>query len=80
MVSSLVFFPMVFFLARIRRPALQYLDQGLTRIWSRRFLLVKTVDLGLKWVLMASDELIFRLDGALWLTIILKTRLTPRKP
>ena len=34
---------------------------------------------GLKWVHMARYELILRLDGALWLTIISKTPLTPRK-
>ena len=34
---------------------------------------------GVKWVHMARYELILRLDGALWLTIISKTPLTPRK-
>ena len=34
---------------------------------------------GLKWVHMARYELILRLDGALWLTIIAKTPLTSRR-
>ena len=34
---------------------------------------------GLKWVHMARYELILRLDGALWLTIIFKPLLTPKK-
>ena len=33
---------------------------------------------GLKWVHMARYELILRLDGALWLTIISKAALTPK--
>ena len=33
---------------------------------------------GLKWVHMARYELILRLDGALWLTIISKAPLTPK--
>ena len=33
----------------------------------------------LKWVHMARYELILRLDGALWLTIISKPPLTPRR-
>ena len=33
---------------------------------------------GLKWVHTARYELILRLDGALWLTIIFKTLLTPK--
>ena len=33
----------------------------------------------LKWVHMARYELILRLDGALWLTIISKPPLTPKK-
>ena len=34
---------------------------------------------GLKWVHMARYELILRLDGALWLTIIFKPLLTPKR-
>ena len=34
---------------------------------------------GLKWVHMARYELILRLDGALWLRIILKPLLTPKR-
>ena len=34
---------------------------------------------GLKWVHMARYELILRLDGALWLTIIFKPLLTPQR-
>ena len=41
--------------------------------------LSKHMIFGLKWVYMARYELILRLDGALWLTIISKTPLTPRK-
>ena len=33
----------------------------------------------LKWVHMARYELILRLDGALWLTIISKPLLTPKR-
>ena len=33
---------------------------------------MKTVEFDLKWVHMARCELILRLDGALWLTIISK--------
>ena len=36
--------------------------------------------IGLKWVHMARYGLILRLDGALWLTIILKPLLTPKRP
>ena len=32
----------------------------------------------MKWVHMARYELILRLDGALWLTIIPKTHLSPK--
>ena len=34
---------------------------------------------GLKWVHMGRYELILRLDGALWLTIIFKPLLTPKR-
>ena len=34
---------------------------------------------GLKWVHMARYELILRLVGALWLTIIFKPLLTPKR-
>ena len=33
----------------------------------------------LKWVHMARYELILRLDGALWFTIIFKPLLTPKR-
>ena len=36
------------------------------------------MEIGLKWVHMARYELILRLDGALWLTIIFKPLLTPK--
>ena len=36
------------------------------------------MEIGLKWVHMAQYELILKLDGALWLTIILKPLLTPK--
>ena len=35
--------------------------------------------IGLKWVHMARYELMLRLDGALWLRIILKPLLTPKR-
>ena len=35
--------------------------------------------LGLKWVHMAQYELILKLEGALWLRIILKPLLTPKR-
>ena len=34
---------------------------------------------GLKWVHMARYELILKLDGALWLRIIFKPLLTPKR-
>ena len=37
------------------------------------------MEFGLKWVHMAWYELILRLDGALWLTIIFKPLLTPKR-
>ena len=36
------------------------------------------MEFGLKWVHMGRYELILRLDGALWLTIIFKPLLTPK--
>ena len=36
------------------------------------------MEFGLKWVHMARYELILRLEGALWLRIILKPLLTPK--
>ena len=36
------------------------------------------MEFDLKWVHMARYELILRLDGALWLRIILKPLLTPK--
>ena len=36
------------------------------------------MEIGLKWVHMARYELILRLDGALWLTIIFRPLLTPK--
>ena len=50
---------------------LQFLD-----FWT---FLGKNMELGPKWVHMTRYELILKLDGALWLTIISKTPLTPRK-
>ena len=37
------------------------------------------MEFGLKWVHMAQYKLILRLDGALWLTIIFRPLLTPKK-
>ena len=52
-------------------------------IWSSDEVLnikfMRIIKFDLKWVHMARYELILRLDGALWLTIISKTPLTPRK-
>ena len=39
---------------------------------------MKNIEIGLKWVHMARYELILRLDGALWLTIISKPLLTTK--
>ena len=39
----------------------------------------KIVEFDLKWVHMARYEFVFRLDGALWLKIILKPLLTPKE-
>ena len=41
--------------------------------------LMKIMEFDLKWVHMARYELILRLDGALWLTIIFKPLLTPKR-
>ena len=41
---------------------------------------MKIIEFGLKWVHMARYELILRLDGALWLTIIFRPLLTPKRP
>ena len=40
---------------------------------------MKIIEFGLKWVHMARYELILRLDGALWLRIILKPLLAPKR-
>ena len=40
---------------------------------------MKIMEFDLKWVHMARYELILRLDGALWLTIISKAPLTPKR-
>ena len=40
---------------------------------------MKIMESYLKWVRVARYELILSLDGALWLTIISDTPLTPRK-
>ena len=40
---------------------------------------MKIMEFGLKWVHMARYELILRLEGALWLRIILKPLLTPNR-
>ena len=40
---------------------------------------MKIMEFGLKWVHMARYELILRLDGALWLRIIFKPLLTPKR-
>ena len=37
------------------------------------------MEFGLKWVHIARYELILRLDGALWLRIIFKPLLTPKR-
>ena len=37
------------------------------------------MEFGLKWVHMARYELILRLDGALWLAIIFRPLLTPKR-
>ena len=40
---------------------------------------MKIIEFGLKWIhIMARYELILKLDGALWLRIILKPLLTPK--
>ena len=45
--------------------------------WRIKFM--KIMEFGLKWVHMARYELILRLDGALWLTIISGSLLTPKR-
>ena len=39
----------------------------------------KIMEIDLKWVHMARYELILKLEGALWLRIILKPLLTPQR-
>ena len=39
---------------------------------------MKNMEFGLKWLHMARYELILRLEGALWLTIISGPLLTPK--
>ena len=46
-------------------------------VWRIKFM--KIMEFGLKWVHMARYGVILRLDGALWLTIISKSPLTPRR-
>ena len=50
--------------------------QQLFPVW--RIKSMKIMNICLKWVHMARDELILKLDGALWLTIIFKPLLTPK--
>ena len=40
---------------------------------------MRIMEIDLKWVHMARYELILVLDGALWLTIIFKPLLTPKR-
>ena len=44
-----------------------------------RFFGPKNMEFCLKWVHMAKNELILRLDGALWLTTVFKPLLTPKR-
>ena len=46
---------------------------------SNTVFLLKIIELGLKWVHMARYELISKLDGAIWLAVISKPLLTPRR-
>ena len=48
-------------------------------MWLLNIKLMQIVEVGLKWVHMAQYELILRLDGALWLTIVSKPLLTPKR-
>ena len=41
--------------------------------------LIKIMEFGLKWIHMARYELILKLDGAPWLTIIFKPLLTQKR-
>ena len=43
------------------------------------FICSNIMEFDLKWVHMARYELILRLDGALWLRIIFKPLLTPKR-
>ena len=43
-----------------------------------RYFRIKIMEFDLKWVHMARYELILKLDGALWLRIILKSLLTQK--
>ena len=49
------------------------------RMWFLNIKSMNIMEFGLKWVHMARYELILKLDGALWLTIISKPLLTPQK-
>ena len=44
-----------------------------------RYVWIKIMEFDPKWVHMARYELILKLDGALWLRIILKPLLTPKR-
>ena len=44
-----------------------------------RYLLIKVMEFDLKWVHMARYGLILKQDGALWLRIISKPLLTPKR-
>ena len=52
---------------------------GKPGFWDLVFVCSKKMKFGLKWVHMAQYELILRLDGALWLRIIFKPLLTPKR-
>ena len=51
---------------------LRYMDFGV-------FNFSKILEFDLKWIHMAQQELMLRLDGALWLRIIFKPLLTPKR-
>ena len=62
---------------RIEHPLCQQFEVQISSVWRIQFM--KVMEFDLKWVHMARYELILRLDGALWLTIISKAPMTPKR-
>ena len=66
-------------LLRICRESVVNLSWACPRCQQLKNQIDENMEFGLKWVHMARYGVILRLDGALWLPIILKPLLTPQK-